>query len=227
MFCNRSVSSWSSCSDAESLEGEKSSSQDQSSLPGHRNQPRVSHLPPVGKTNSSTAVFFSSINILKRRNRQACVPLCPPMCGVSSCAAAYVLLAEEEATTITEAERLFKKALTIGKCPSCVSQSFCSRLWRWLCVKLQDWRKSPTAAFAWWNWKVMSSFPGRRQELRWLFLSHYIFDMVFSEPTMSFVCFSASIHASPVILNLACEKSHRSRTKHVPQTQFCKSHFVS
>uniref|UniRef100_A0A7N8WTH6 Suppression of tumorigenicity 7 like n=1 Tax=Mastacembelus armatus TaxID=205130 RepID=A0A7N8WTH6_9TELE len=32
------------------------------------------------------------------------------------CAAAYVLLAEEEATTITEAERLFKKALTIGKC---------------------------------------------------------------------------------------------------------------
>uniref|UniRef100_A0A7N8XIF9 Suppression of tumorigenicity 7 like n=1 Tax=Mastacembelus armatus TaxID=205130 RepID=A0A7N8XIF9_9TELE len=31
------------------------------------------------------------------------------------CAAAYVLLAEEEATTITEAERLFKKALTIGK----------------------------------------------------------------------------------------------------------------
>lgn len=36
------------------------------------------------------------------------------MC-VDSCAAAYVLLAEEEATTITEAERLFKKALTIGK----------------------------------------------------------------------------------------------------------------
>uniref|UniRef100_A0A3Q2VGJ7 Suppression of tumorigenicity 7 like n=1 Tax=Haplochromis burtoni TaxID=8153 RepID=A0A3Q2VGJ7_HAPBU len=31
------------------------------------------------------------------------------------CAAAYVLLAEEEATTITEAERLFKKALSIGK----------------------------------------------------------------------------------------------------------------
>uniref|UniRef100_A0AAQ5YMA0 Suppressor of tumorigenicity 7 protein-like n=1 Tax=Amphiprion ocellaris TaxID=80972 RepID=A0AAQ5YMA0_AMPOC len=30
------------------------------------------------------------------------------------CAAAYVLLAEEEATTITEAERLFKKALSIG-----------------------------------------------------------------------------------------------------------------
>uniref|UniRef100_A0A674MHB8 Suppression of tumorigenicity 7 like n=1 Tax=Takifugu rubripes TaxID=31033 RepID=A0A674MHB8_TAKRU len=33
-----------------------------------------------------------------------------------SCAAAYVLLAEEEATTITEAERLFRKALSIGKC---------------------------------------------------------------------------------------------------------------
>uniref|UniRef100_A0A674NYF9 Suppression of tumorigenicity 7 like n=1 Tax=Takifugu rubripes TaxID=31033 RepID=A0A674NYF9_TAKRU len=32
------------------------------------------------------------------------------------CAAAYVLLAEEEATTITEAERLFRKALSIGKC---------------------------------------------------------------------------------------------------------------
>uniref|UniRef100_A0A667YP80 Suppression of tumorigenicity 7 like n=1 Tax=Myripristis murdjan TaxID=586833 RepID=A0A667YP80_9TELE len=31
------------------------------------------------------------------------------------CAAAYVLLAEEEATTITEAERLFKQALRIGK----------------------------------------------------------------------------------------------------------------
>lgn len=34
---------------------------------------------------------------------------------VCRCAAAYVLLAEEEATTITEAERLFKKALSIGK----------------------------------------------------------------------------------------------------------------
>lgn len=34
---------------------------------------------------------------------------------VNRCAAAYVLLAEEEATTITEAERLFKKALSIGK----------------------------------------------------------------------------------------------------------------
>uniref|UniRef100_A0AAX7T1T6 Suppression of tumorigenicity 7 like n=1 Tax=Astatotilapia calliptera TaxID=8154 RepID=A0AAX7T1T6_ASTCA len=38
----------------------------------------------------------------------SCVYLC-------RCAAAYVLLAEEEATTITEAERLFKKALSIGK----------------------------------------------------------------------------------------------------------------
>lgn len=35
---------------------------------------------------------------------------------VCRCAAAYVLLAEEEATTITEAERLFRKALTIGGC---------------------------------------------------------------------------------------------------------------
>lgn len=34
---------------------------------------------------------------------------------VCRCAAAYVLLAEEEATTITEAERLFKKALSIGR----------------------------------------------------------------------------------------------------------------
>lgn len=40
-----------------------------------------------------------------------CVCLC-----VCRCAAAYVLLAEEEATTITEAERLFRKALTIGAC---------------------------------------------------------------------------------------------------------------
>ena len=31
------------------------------------------------------------------------------------CAAAYVLLAEEEATTITEAERLFKQALKSGR----------------------------------------------------------------------------------------------------------------
>lgn len=30
------------------------------------------------------------------------------------CAAAYVLLAEEEATTIIEAERLFKQALKFG-----------------------------------------------------------------------------------------------------------------
>lgn len=43
------------------------------------------------------------------------VPLCLTLVCVRSCAAAYVLLAEEEATTITEAERLFKKALTIGK----------------------------------------------------------------------------------------------------------------
>lgn len=35
--------------------------------------------------------------------------------GTYRCAAAYVLLAEEEATTITEAERLFRKALSIGK----------------------------------------------------------------------------------------------------------------
>lgn len=35
--------------------------------------------------------------------------------SVCRCAAAYVLLAEEEATTITEAERLFRKALTIGR----------------------------------------------------------------------------------------------------------------
>lgn len=78
------------------------------------------------------------------------------MCGVSSCAAAYVLLAEEEATTITEAERLFKKALTIGKCLPCfVGKPLCSRLWRRPCVKLQDWRKSPTDAFAWWNSKVV------------------------------------------------------------------------
>lgn len=34
---------------------------------------------------------------------------------VFRCAAAYVLLAEEEATTITEAERLFKQALRSGK----------------------------------------------------------------------------------------------------------------
>lgn len=45
----------------------------------------------------------------------ACVRLSRTIYCVSSCAAAYVLLAEEEATTITEAERLFKKALTIGK----------------------------------------------------------------------------------------------------------------
>uniref|UniRef100_A0A8C9WUT0 Suppression of tumorigenicity 7 like n=1 Tax=Sander lucioperca TaxID=283035 RepID=A0A8C9WUT0_SANLU len=37
------------------------------------------------------------------------------------CAAAYVLLAEEEATTITEAERLFKKALTAFS-PDCATR---------------------------------------------------------------------------------------------------------
>lgn len=76
------------------------------------------------------------------------------MCCVSSCAAAYVLLAEEEATTITEAERLFKKALTIGKCLACVSQSLVARR---VAVNLreQEGRKSSlTAAFAWWNGKI-------------------------------------------------------------------------
>lgn len=43
------------------------------------------------------------------------VPLWLTCVCVYRCAAAYVLLAEEEATTITEAERLFKKALSIGK----------------------------------------------------------------------------------------------------------------
>lgn len=42
--------------------------------------------------------------------------VCMSLKCVCSCAAAYVLLAEEEATTITEAERLFRKALSIGKC---------------------------------------------------------------------------------------------------------------
>lgn len=42
--------------------------------------------------------------------------MCPSNVFVCRCAAAYVLLAEEEATTITEAERLFRKALTIGGC---------------------------------------------------------------------------------------------------------------
>lgn len=37
----------------------------------------------------------------------------PPLCR--SCATAYILLAEEEATTIMEAERLFKQALKAGE----------------------------------------------------------------------------------------------------------------
>lgn len=81
------------------------------------------------------------------------------MCGVSSCAAAYVLLAEEEATTITEAERLFKKALTIGKCLS-------RRL------ELQDSRKSQTAAFDWWNWKVVCHFLDGGRSCAFFFALH-------------------------------------------------------
>lgn len=38
-----------------------------------------------------------------------------------SCATAYILLAEEEATTIMEAERLFKQALKAGE--SCYRRS--------------------------------------------------------------------------------------------------------
>uniref|UniRef100_A0A8C4GRP1 Suppression of tumorigenicity 7 like n=1 Tax=Dicentrarchus labrax TaxID=13489 RepID=A0A8C4GRP1_DICLA len=50
-------------------------------------------------------------------NEDRLVKICPSVSYicVCRCAAAYVLLAEEEATTITEAERLFKKALSIGK----------------------------------------------------------------------------------------------------------------
>lgn len=38
-----------------------------------------------------------------------------PICLYYSCATAYILLAEEEATTIVEAEKLFKQALKIGE----------------------------------------------------------------------------------------------------------------
>ncbi|KAF1386424.1 hypothetical protein PFLUV_G00094690 [Perca fluviatilis] len=39
----------------------------------------------------------------------------PPLLSSCSCATAYILLAEEEATTIMEAERLFKQALKAGE----------------------------------------------------------------------------------------------------------------
>lgn len=71
------------------------------------------------------------------------------MCCVSSCAAAYVLLAEEEATTITEAERLFKKALTIGECLSCVSQSLVARRAAVASREAEGRKSLPTAPFAW------------------------------------------------------------------------------
>lgn len=38
-----------------------------------------------------------------------------PSCFLHSCATAYVLLAEEEATTIVDAEKLFKQALKAGE----------------------------------------------------------------------------------------------------------------
>lgn len=48
--------------------------------------------------------------------RRVCVAITvtPPLLS-SSCATAYILLAEEEATTIMEAERLFKQALKAGE----------------------------------------------------------------------------------------------------------------
>lgn len=44
-----------------------------------------------------------------------------PLLSSYSCATAYILLAEEEATTIMEAERLFKQALKAGE--SCYRRS--------------------------------------------------------------------------------------------------------
>lgn len=44
-----------------------------------------------------------------------------PLLFSCSCATAYILLAEEEATTIMEAERLFKQALKAGE--SCYRRS--------------------------------------------------------------------------------------------------------
>lgn len=44
-----------------------------------------------------------------------------PLVSSCSCATAYILLAEEEATTIMEAERLFKQALKAGE--SCYRRS--------------------------------------------------------------------------------------------------------
>lgn len=63
---------------------------------------RCSHLPDV--TGESGARADSS-----------------PLLLSCSCATAYILLAEEEATTIMEAERLFKQALKAGE--SCYRRS--------------------------------------------------------------------------------------------------------
>uniref|UniRef100_A0A8C6PWJ6 Suppression of tumorigenicity 7 like n=1 Tax=Nothobranchius furzeri TaxID=105023 RepID=A0A8C6PWJ6_NOTFU len=62
------------------------------------------------------------------------------------CAAAYVLLAEEEATTITEAERLFKKALGFGKdCElhSCSKRLYSSSFFSHLLTSLQLMKEFP------------------------------------------------------------------------------------
>lgn len=77
--CKHSVSPefiLSDCSDAEGLEGEKSSSQDQSSLPGHRDQPRVSHELQMEKKKQPNSRIFYFLN-RQQTNEEELLSLCP------------------------------------------------------------------------------------------------------------------------------------------------------
>uniref|UniRef100_A0A671T5G2 Suppressor of tumorigenicity 7 protein homolog n=1 Tax=Sinocyclocheilus anshuiensis TaxID=1608454 RepID=A0A671T5G2_9TELE len=57
----------------------------------------------------------------RERNPQARITAAHEALDLEDCATAYILLAEEEATTIVEAEKLFKQALKIGE--SCYRRS--------------------------------------------------------------------------------------------------------
>ncbi|KAG2459836.1 ST7 protein, partial [Polypterus senegalus] len=94
-------------------------------------QVSVSHLRPLlggvdnsSPSNSSTTNGDSdssrqSVSVMQKawreRNPQARISAAHEALELNDCATAYILLAEEEATTIVEAEKLFKQALKVGE----------------------------------------------------------------------------------------------------------------
>lgn len=114
------------------MEGEESTGTHSSSLSSHRIEPRVSFHSFSLQSNVTLIILFNIFWLTvwlsqsdfimtheyNNKHQKRCHTwIVSSVCMFffhGRCAAAYVLLAEEEATTIAEAERLFKQALKSG-----------------------------------------------------------------------------------------------------------------